>query len=65
MECPLTRRDDTHQQSYIRLNPCSNGMPSDALTAMSTSGAICLNPCSNGMPSDTNSAAMRALATVS
>ena len=52
MECPLTRRDDTHQQSYIRLNPCSNGMPSDAFQRCPKCGATRLNPCSNGMPSD-------------
>ena len=53
MEYPLTSiRVVTYWRDY-RLNPCSNGIPSDAVEVSPNSFTReCLNPCSNGIPSD-------------
>ena len=51
MECPLTKIMETKIKG-ISLNPCSNGMPSDALRHRLMLKKSRLNPCSNGMPSD-------------
>ena len=38
--------------SFRRLNPCSNGIPSDTDRTLIEGSEKRLNPCSNGIPSD-------------
>ena len=52
MECPLIDPEPEPEPDPTRLNPCSNGMPSDFTDATLDVTSNRLNPCSNGMPSD-------------
>ena len=52
MEYPLTYFYKYDIASVERLNPCSNGIPSDFCLLVPKLLLLCLNPCSNGIPSD-------------